>query len=35
LKLTQANEYMVAAYLLVKELSARYPRLQQHVTMRF
>jgi len=35
LKLTQANEYMVGAYLLVKELSARYPRLQQHVTMRF
>ncbi len=35
LKLTQANEFMVGAYLLVKELSGRYPRLQQHVTMRF
>jgi transcription elongation GreA/GreB family factor len=35
LKLTQANEFMIGSYLLVKELSSRYPRLQQHVTMRF
>jgi transcription elongation factor GreA len=35
LKLTQANEFMIGSYLLVKELSGRYPRLQQYVTMRF
>ncbi len=35
LKLTQVNEFVVGSYLLLKELSGRYPRMQQYVTMRF
>jgi transcription elongation factor GreA len=35
LKIGQVNEYVVGSYLLLKELSTRYPRLQQHVTIRF
>jgi len=35
LKLAQANEFVIASYLLIKELSARYPRLQQYVTLKF
>lgn len=35
LKLSQANEFMVGAYLLIKDLAGRYPRLQQYVTLRF
>jgi transcription elongation factor GreA len=35
LKIGQVNEYVVGSYLLLKELSTRYPRLQQHITIRF
>lgn len=35
LKIGQMNEYVVGSYLLLKELSTRIPRLQQHITIRF
>lgn len=35
LKLAQVNEFVIGSYLLMKELSANHPRLQQYVTLRF
>lgn len=35
LKLPQANEFVVGSWLLLKELSVRYPRLQQYIIVKF